>query len=127
MNNDSSLMQLFRDLVSDTRQLFRYELKLAQQEIADNVGKAQHRLVLILAGLLLGFCALLILLQAVVTGLATVMPAWLASLIVAVVVGIVGFVMVQRGQAGFEAEDLVPHRAAEQVKRDKDMIMEKVS
>ena len=84
--SEPSLNALLRELVDDTTQLFRQELRLAQAEVKQSIRQAQANVVLVVAGLMLAFCALLILLEAIVMGLATAMPGWLASIIVAVVV-----------------------------------------
>ena len=124
---EPSLKLLLRQVVDDTSTLFRQEVRLAQAEVKQSIHEAQARLVMIIAGMMLGFCAFLILLEAIVLGLSTVMPAWLASVVVAVVTGAVAFVMVNRGEKGLDAEDLKPKRTIRQVKADKDLVMEKVS
>src|SRR5690242_10089477 len=104
MFNDLSLKGVFQELLDDVTRLGRQELALAKAEITQDIEAAQKRMVAIIAGLLLGFCAVLILLQAIVVALATTMPAWLASIIVALVVGLVAFILVRSGQAGLEAK-----------------------
>jgi hypothetical protein len=127
MTSDSSLKALLRSMVDDTSRLFRQELRLARVEATENVRHLQSRMVVVLAGLLLGFSAVLILLEAIVMALAETMPAWAASVVVAAVVGVVAFIMVHNGQKGLHGEDLVPKRAMRQVKADKEMVMEKVA
>ena len=124
---DPSLKSLLRQLVDDTTLLFRQEIQLAQAEVRHSVREAQARLVMIIAGMMLGFCAFLILLEAIVIGLSTAMPSWLASIVVAVVTGAVAFVLVNRGEKGLDADELKPRRTIRQVKADKDLVMEKVS
>lgn len=125
--SEPSLKALLRELVDDTTQLFRQELRLAQAEVKQSLHRAQANAVLIVAGLMLAFCALLILLEAIVMGLATAMPGWLASIIVAVIAGGIAIAMVGRGEKGLADGDLAPNRSIRQVKADKEMIMEKVS
>jgi hypothetical protein len=124
---DPSLKSLLRQLVDDTTLLFRQELRLAQAEVRQSVREAQARLVMMIAGMMLGFCAFLILLEAIVIGLSTAMPSWLASIVVAVVTGAVALVLVNRGEKGLEADELMPKRTIRQAKADKDLVMEKVS
>jgi predicted phage tail protein len=125
--SEPSLKALLRELVDDTTQLFRQELRLAQAEVKQSIHQAQANVVLIVAGLMLAFCALLILLEAIVMALATAMPGWLASIIVAVVAGGIAIAMVGRGEKGLAGGELAPSRSIRQAKADKDMIMEKVS
>ena len=124
---EPSLKSLLKQVVDVTSTLFRQEVRLAQAEVKHSIREAQARLVMIIAGLMLGFCAFLILLQAIVIGLSTVMPAWLASVVVAVVTGAIAFVLINRGEQGLDADDLKPKRTIRQVKADKDLVMEKVS
>jgi uncharacterized membrane protein YqjE len=127
MNNDHSLKAIVRQLVDDVSHLFRQELRLAQAEVSRNLEHAQRRLIMIVAGLLLGFCAVLILLQAIVFALADVMPAWIASVVVALVVGLCAFMMVHQGQSHLRAHDVVPKRTVRQVKQDKELVEEKMA
>lgn len=124
--NDHTIRSLLGDLIDSTTRLVRQELRLAQAEATQKLQKAQTRLVTIIAGLLLGFCALLILLQAIVAALATVMPAWLASVLVGSALAIAATIVIKQGQAHLNAEELVPNRTIRSVKKDKDMVMEKV-
>jgi hypothetical protein len=123
---DTSLAALVRDLISEVSQLVRHELRLAQAETAQKLSHAQYAVIAVASGLLLGFCALLILLQAIVIGLTEVMPAWAASACVAAVVGIAAFLLVRYGQSGLSPANLVPERTLDSVRRDKDLVMEKV-
>ncbi len=127
MFNDPTLKGVFQGLLDDVTRLGRQELALAKAEIAEDIDAAQKRLIAIMAGLMLGFCAVLILLQAVVVALATQMPAWLASVIVALVVGLAAVILVRGGQAGLSRKDVTPERTVRSLKRDKDMVMEKAS
>lgn len=127
MNNDPSLKILLRQLVQDTSRLFRQELRLAQREVSDNIEKAQAKLTLVLVGILLGFCAVIILLQAIVLALTTVMSPWAASVLVAAVTGVVALVLVKSGQNALKTQQLSPARAMRQMEQDKELVMEKVS
>src|SRR3954468_13593393 len=102
--------ETFRDLLGHTLDtvtlLVRQELQLAQAEAEQKFAEAQKRMIAIVAGMLLGFCALLILLEAVVAGLATVMPAWLASVIVGAVLVAGAVLLINHGQRAMSAQDL---------------------
>ncbi|MCD6073170.1 MAG: hypothetical protein K0Q70_53 [Rhodospirillales bacterium] len=123
---DPSLTALLRDLISDLSELIREELRLAQAEAAEKVSRAQYAVIAIAAGLLSAFCALLILLQALVIGLAEIMPAWAASLCVGGVMAVAAVFLVRHGQSGLSPANLVPERTLDSIRRDKDLVMEKV-
>ena len=67
----------------------------------------------------IGLAALGALTACFILALDTIMPAWLAALIVAVVYGIVAFVLVKQGQARIKrATPPVPEQTIETVKED---------
>src|SRR3546814_7060782 len=79
---DQSFKSLLSDLIGDVGQLIRQELRLAQAEASQKVSRARHGATSIVVGAMLGFGALLILLQALVVALAEVVEPWLAAGIV---------------------------------------------
>jgi uncharacterized membrane protein len=125
-SDDQSLRALLKDLIDEVSRLIRQELRLAQAESSEKISQVQTGLISIVAGLLLAFAALLVLLQALVIALANVVAAWLASVIVGLVVGAIAFVLVKQGQSNLKATNLVPERTLKSVQNDRDMVMEKV-
>jgi hypothetical protein len=65
----------------------------------------------VVTGLLVAFCALLILLQAVVTALAKTMPLWLASLSVGLVLALIALLLIRHGRNNLKAKNLIPERS----------------
>lgn len=108
---EPSLGQLVSDLISDLGQLVRQELRLAQAELSDKLKQAQNGAYAIVTGLLVAFCALLILLQAVVIALSNVLPPWLAALSVGGVLALVAFVLIRHGRQNLKAHNLLPERS----------------
>src|SRR5687767_12286443 len=84
------LRRLLADVVEHTRSLVRLELELARQEVKQALASLKRGLVLAAVGALLGALALGVLVTALVAGLATVWPVWLAAVVVAVVLGVIG-------------------------------------
>jgi hypothetical protein len=125
MEQRDTFRGLIGDVIEDATTLVRQELRLAQTEAVEKLAEAQNRMIVLIAGLLLGFCALLILLQAVVAALATVMAPWLASVIVGLVLVIAAVALIKYGQG--DAADLKPRRTIRSLKKDKDMVAENVS
>jgi len=125
-STDPSLATLLRDLISDLSELIRQELRLAQAEVGEKVARAQYAVIAIAAGLLSAFCAVLILLQTLVIGLAEIMPGWAASLCVGTAMAIAAVILFRVGQSGLSPANLVPERTLDSVRRDKDLVMEKV-
>lgn len=108
--SDSSIGQLLSGLVSDLGQLVRQELRLAQAETSEKLEQAQSGIYTVVTGLLLAFCGLLILLQALVIGLSKVMPPWAASLVVGGVLALIAFVLIRQGSKNLKPRNLVPER-----------------
>ncbi|WP_340119778.1 phage holin family protein [Pelagibius sp. 7325] len=107
---DSSLGGLLSGLVHDLGQLVRQELRLAQAEASEKLQQAQTGLYAVITGLLVAFCALLILVQAVVLALSNVMPAWLASVAVGGVLALVALLLIRQGRKNLQAKNLIPQR-----------------
>ena len=85
-------------------------------------------LVTMLAGGLLAFVALIVLLGAVVDGLTNAgLERWVAELIVGGSVTLVGFILVRVGQKALAASSLTPERTANSVRRDIDLLKEHVA
>jgi len=108
---EASLGQLLSELISDLGQLVRQELRLAQSEVSEKVKQAQHGLYAIVTGLLVAFCALLILLQALVIALSKAMPPWLAAVAVGAVLAVIAFILIRQGRENLKARNLVPERS----------------
>jgi Putative Actinobacterial Holin-X, holin superfamily III len=118
---DRSLPELLKQLSQETTQLVHQELELAKAELTQKGKQAGAGAG---AGMFggagaLGLAALGALTACFILALNAVMPAWLAALIVAVVYGIIAFVLVKQGQARMKAAGPpVPEQTIETVKED---------
>ena len=72
-------------------------------------------------GILLGFCSLLILLQALVVALSEFMEPWLASVVVALGTGIVALILVKSGQSRLDPQNLTPERTMRSMQKDSEL------
>lgn len=123
-----SLAELLRDLATGTSTLLRQELRLARAETQDKLHQIIAALVAMVGGALLGFAALIILLDALVYGLVEAgMERWLADLIVGGAVVLIGLLVLRKGQSDLSATRLAPERSAASVRKDVDMLREQVS
>jgi hypothetical protein len=66
------------------------------------------------------------LLAAAVLGLATVVPAWLAALIVALLVLAIGGALVYIGKSRFDADSLTPRRTLRSLREDEAWLRERL-
>jgi hypothetical protein len=123
---ERSLMELFTDLTQSTADLVRQEVALAKAEASEKVSQIGSAVASLAVGGLLAFAGLLILLQALVVGLAEFMPGWLASLIVGGVAALIGLGLLLAGRSALRAQSLAPRRTAESLRRDRDMVREQM-
>jgi len=115
---DRSLGELFADLAQETSTLVRQEVALAKTELTQKASRVGRDVAMLVVGGAVAYAGLLVLLAAVVFGLATFMPNWLAALIVGLVVAAVGYFLVQRGRDALGREDLTPRQTIETLKED---------
>ena len=116
---DRSLGELLKQLSEQTTRLVHQELELAKAELTQKGKQAGVGAGLFGGAGALGLAALGALTACFILALNAVMPAWLAALIVAVVYGIIAFVLVKQGQARIrQATPLVPEQTIETVKED---------
>lgn len=123
-----SIGELLRDLAGDSANLIRQELRLARTETEDKFHQSMSAFVAVIAGALLAFAALIVLLDALVFGLVEAgLERWLAALIVAGVVAAIGYLLVRKGQNDLSATRLAPERTVANVRKDLDLVKEQVS
>ena len=123
-----SIGELLRDLASDSASLVQQEFALARAEAEAKLHQMIMAAIELLVGALVGFAALIILLDAVVYSLVEAgLQRWLAALIVGGVVAVIGFLLVRKGQKDLSATRLAPERTAANLRKDLDLVKEQVS
>jgi hypothetical protein len=100
---DSNLADLFHQLVDDGRTFVRAEINLYRQIALHRASKARNGLIALAVGGVLLFAALLVLLIMIALWLTAYMGPIAAGLIVAVVVGLGGFLLIRAGAANLGA------------------------
>lgn len=114
---DRTIGRLLSDLSEQVSRLVRAEIELAKAEITGRAQQAGIGAGLLVAAGVLALYVLAAVIATAILGLATVMPAWLASLVVTLVLllvtGLLGFLGVRRLQA---ANPPSPTRASEQLR-----------
>jgi uncharacterized integral membrane protein len=128
--SDQSLPSLLSDLTRDTVDLVRQEIALARAEMSMKISNAQTALTSVAIGAAILLAGLFIILQAVVNAVEMLLPPevapWLAPLIVGIVVAIVGYMMLKGGASKLTADNLMPHKTIDSLKRDKTVAQEKI-
>jgi uncharacterized membrane protein YqjE len=116
---DRSLGELLKQLSEQTTRLVHQELELAKAELQEKGKQAGQGAGMFGGAGAIGLAALGALTACFILALDIIMPAWLAALIVAVVYGIVAFVLVKQGQARMKrATPPLPEQTIETVKED---------
>jgi Putative Actinobacterial Holin-X, holin superfamily III len=116
---DRSMPELLKQLSQETTQLVHQELELAKAELQQKGKQAGAGAGMFGGAGAIGLAALGALTACFILALDLIMPAWLAALLVAVVYGIVAFVLVKQGQAKLkQATPPVPEQTIETVKED---------
>jgi hypothetical protein len=115
--DDRSLGELLSELSRETGQLVRKEFELATTEMTGTIKRASAGAGMAAAGGALMHAGLLVLLAAMVIGLAQAgVSPWLSALIVAIVAMIVGYVLVNRGVGQVRRTTVVPTQTIQSLK-----------
>lgn len=116
---ERSIGELFGKLTEDMSLLMRQEVALAKAEMSEKVSRATGDLVAVGAGALVALVGGLAVVAAVILVLVAIgITPWLSALIVGVVMGLVGYVMLQRGLKQLRQVDPAPRRTMETLKDD---------
>jgi len=116
---DPTFGTLVHDLSTQIPELVRSELRLAQAEMTEKGKRAGLGIGMFSGAGLLAFLGLATLVATAILALAQVLDAWLAALIVAVALLLVGGLLALLGKTQVtEATPAVPERAVEGIKED---------
>ena len=125
-----SLIGLFSDLWRETQTLVHQEAELAKAEISEKVSQVTTGAGEIAAGGAILFAGFIVLLFAAVGALELLLPtehaAWLAPLIVGLIVMIVGYIVFASGRKQMKAQSLAPQRTLESLQQDARLAKEHV-
>lgn len=115
---DASLGELFSSLTSDLSDLVRSEMELAKVEMKQEAAKAGRAGGMLGGAAAAGYLALILLAFAAAWGLAELVDAGWAFLIVGVVVGVIAAVLARVGQQKLREVNPVPEQTVETLKED---------
>jgi VIT1/CCC1 family predicted Fe2+/Mn2+ transporter len=118
---------LLSRLMGEVSTLFRKEIALAKAEVSEAASEAKAGAISVVAGGAIFFAAVLVLLAAFVLLLAKFMEPWVAALIVAVVVAVIGFVLIQTGKKKLDPASFKPERTQDALRKDKEMVQRRAS
>jgi uncharacterized membrane protein YqjE len=110
VQNGRSMTEVLQDIVANIQEIFRSEFRLAKAEIHEETTKFGRSSVPLAIGVILALYALGFILLAAVHGLALVVDAWLAALIVGVAVLVISLTLVNIGRKRLKQVKVVPEK-----------------
>jgi hypothetical protein len=116
--SETSVGELIGNISDDLSRLFRQEVELAKAELKQEASKAGKAAGMLGGAGFAGYLAVVLLSFALVFGLANVMDAGWAALIVAVLWAIVGAVLYAGGRKKLKDVDPMPRRTVDTIKED---------
>ena len=126
IESSRSIGELLGELSQDLGLLMRQEVQLAKTEMQAKLSRVTTDLVALGAGGVVALVGGLAVTAAVILLLIDPigLKPWLAALIVGLVLGIVGFTMLQRGLKDLKRTDPTPRRTVETIKEDIRLVKE---
>ena len=128
--NERSIGNLFADLTEQSSQLMRKEAELLRVELSSKLSQVKSALLMLILGAVGLIVGLFYILNAVVYGIAEILPPelgpWLSALIVGLIAVGVGYATIKKGEEQLRPENLKPQRAARAIAKDKRLIEEQV-
>ena len=119
-----SIGELIGQLANNSAALVRDEIALAKQEMSEKVKSFRSGVVTVAVGAVVGFLAVLTLTAAAVIGLAHVMDAGYAALIVGGALAIIGGIIAYNGMNRLKQTSLKPEQTIETLEEDKEWLKE---
>jgi hypothetical protein len=98
-------------------------MALAKADLSGSLCAARRSITVRMVGGLVLFGGLLALLSAAILALGSIMPMWVAALVVGVTVVILGCVLLKVGQSGVGTVRLTPVTSRESLRRDKAILV----
>ena len=126
--------RLVREIIAESGNLVRKEVELARAELGEKLSLLQKYLINLIVGCAILACALFFLLSALDRGFVSVLAtflddsvaAWLAPLILALLLGAVGAWLVARARRMLRAEGLVPEKTMATLRENSTWIKERL-
>jgi hypothetical protein len=123
---DRSVTTLLSDLAGESLLLIRQELALLKAELQEKFGRVGRGATTLGIGALIAYSGWLVLLAAAVLGLAMVVPAWLAAVIVGLIALGLGVCLLLVGKNRMDGRSLVPARTVRSLREDEAWLRERL-
>jgi len=133
--DDRTIGQLIKELTHESSTLLKQEVDLAKTEMTEKASRVGANLGEVAVGGAVAFLGAIALLLAVVYGLTSLLnkfmslgvAAWLAPLIVGVMLAAVGYSLVKKALATLKQEGIAPQRTTQSLQENKEWLKQKIS
>jgi hypothetical protein len=127
-NRDTrSLGDLFAQFTREVTTLMRQEVRLAKAEVTQNASRMGRGAGLIAAGGAIAYAGFLALVATVILALALALPAWLAALIVGIVVAAIGGALAYAGLNALKHANMAPRQTMDSLQETATWAKEQMS
>jgi xanthine/uracil permease len=123
---ERSIGELFSHLANETTSLVRQEVQLAKVELGQKAAQVGRQVGLVALGGAVAYAGLLAVIAALILLLGQYISAWLAALIIGVLVMGIGYFLIQQYLTAMKHLDPTPHATVETLKQGKEWIKEQV-
>lgn len=125
--DERSLGELFSELATETSNLVKQEVSLAQAELTQKATKAGKNVGYLVVGGAIAYAGLLAIIAAVIIGLSHVVSAWIAALLVGIIITVVAVVMIMSALSALKNMSMTPTQTVETIKEDAQWLKNQVS
>jgi len=124
-SDERSLGDLFSDLLREASDLIRNEARLARSELTDKLSRSGKDMASLVAWSAVAYAGVLLLLAGITLALVALgLPAWLAALLVGVVVLAIGGYFANKSLSALKHRDVVPRQTVRSLQEDRDWLRE---
>ena len=135
IKEERSIVQLLRELTTETRTLLKQEVDLAKTEMTEKAARVGTNLGALAVGGAVAFLGALALLAAVIYGLMSILShlmslgiaVWLAPLVVGGVLAAFGWSLIKKALQTLKHESLAPQKTTQSLQENKAWLKEKIS
>lgn len=133
--DDRSIAGLIRDLREETTNLLKKEVELAKTEMSEKASKMGRNVAYLAVGGLVAYAGAMFVLLGISVlvswglqraGLSPENARWLGPLMVGLIVGIIGFALVQKARRTLANESLKPEKTIQSLQEDKEWTQQKI-
>ena len=118
MAGDRSVLDVLQDVLRNVQDILRSEVRLAKAEIRQEAMQAASSALWVTCGVVGVLSAWMFLLWTVAYALATILPMWAATLVIAVAMAAGGGVLIAAGLRRFTQITPMPERTIESLKEN---------